>query len=212
VARLVHGAPRISLQSPPWSIGPSGQTNAVRGPSRVNRIATDHGLLFVTTRRLIVDCRLPIAPNGSIGVNAIPWLADLEKQSSGELSFVFLMVVVSCLTMGFVLDLIMKDLGLGPAPNGVLALIGVCLGIYLRYRLLAPYRADDAVMTVGFAMACAFLLLIALAVTKSGVLFHRTEEPPGASPNFTRSPQLRAILKNRRVVRKITPSKQSLRQ
>jgi hypothetical protein len=145
-------------------------------------------------------------------VNAIPWLADLEKQSSGELSFVFLMVVVSCLTMGFVLDLIMKDLGLGPAPNGVLALIGVCLGIYLRYRLLAPYRADDAVMTVGFAMACAFLLLIALAVTKSGVLFHRTEEPPGASPNFTRSPQLRAILKNRRVVRKITPSKQSLRQ
>ncbi|MGA2795380.1 MAG: hypothetical protein ABSE69_18035 [Roseiarcus sp.] len=137
-------------------------------------------------------------------MSAIPWLADLEKLPSGELSFLFLMVVVGCLTAGFVLDLIMKDLGLGPAPNGVLALIGVYAGIYLRYRLFAPYRADDAVMTVSFAMGCAFLLLIALAVAKSGVLFHRTEKPASASPHFTRSPQLRAILKSRRVVRQIT--------
>ncbi len=143
-------------------------------------------------------------------MNAIPWLAELEKLSSGELSFIFLMVVVGCLTTGFVLDVIMKDLGLGPAPNGVVALIGAGMGVYLRYRLFAPYRADDAVMTVGFAMACAFLLLIALAVAKSGVLFHRTEKPPGASSSFMRSPQLRAILKGRRVVRKITPPKQSV--
>jgi hypothetical protein len=145
-------------------------------------------------------------------VNAIPWLADLEQLSSGELSFLFLMVVVGCLTTGFVLDVIMKDLGLGPAPNGVLALIGVCAGVYLRYRLFAPYRADDAMMTVGFAMGCAFLLVIALGVAKSGVLLHRTAEPPGASPDFTGSPQLRAILKSRRVVRQITLSKQSLRK
>jgi hypothetical protein len=71
-------------------------------------------------------------------VGAIPWLAELEKQSSGELSFLFLMVVVGCLT-GFAADLIMKDLGLGPAPNGLLALIGVCAGVYLRYRLLPPF-------------------------------------------------------------------------
>ncbi len=147
-----------------------------------------------------------------MGVSAIPWLADLEKQPSGELSFLFLLVVVGCLVAGFALDLIMKDLGLGPAPNGVLALVGVCAGIYLRYRLLAPYRADDVVMTIGFAMACAFLLLVALAVAKSGVLFHRAEQRPGASPSFARSPQLRALPNIRRVPRRITPSKKSLRR
>ncbi len=140
-------------------------------------------------------------------MNAIPWLTDLQQLSSGELSFLFLMVVVGCLTTGFVLDVIMKDLGLGPAPNGVLALIGICAGIYFRYRLFAPYRADDAVMTIAFAMGCAFLLFIALGVAKSGVLLHRTAKPPGASPDFTGSPQLRAILKGRRVVRQTTLSK-----
>jgi hypothetical protein len=140
-------------------------------------------------------------------VSAIPWLADLEQQSPGELSFLFLMVVVGCLTTGFAADLIMKDLGLGPAPNGLLALIGVCAGVYLRYRLFAPFRADDAALTVGFAMGCAFLLLIGLAVAKSGVLFHRTEEAPDASAHLAGSPQMRAILKNRRVARQIAPSR-----
>jgi hypothetical protein len=58
-------------------------------------------------------------------------------------------------------------------------------------------------------MACAFLLLVALAVAKSGVLFRRSEKPASAAPDSMGSPQLRAILKNRRVVRQITPSKQS---
>jgi hypothetical protein len=87
-----------------------------------------------------------------------------------EWSFLILVVIVGCLTAGFVTDLIMKDLGLGPAPNGVLALIGVCAGVYLRYRLFAPYRADDAVITIGFAMGCAFLMFLALGLAKSRIL------------------------------------------
>ncbi len=143
-------------------------------------------------------------------MNAIPWIAELKEQSTGELSFLFLMVVVGCLTMGFLLDLIMKDFGLGPAPNGVLALVGVCAGIYLRYLLLAPYRPDDAVMTIAFAMGSALLLLMVLAVTKSGVLFRRAEKPARASTYSAASPQLRAILKNRSAGRQVIPSKQSL--
>jgi hypothetical protein len=143
-------------------------------------------------------------------VNAIPWIAELKEQSSGELSLIFLMVVVGCLTIGFALDLIMKDLGLGPAPNGVLALVGICAGVYLRYLLLDPYRADDAIVTIAFALGCAFLLLIALAVAKSGVLFRRAEKPARASIYSAASPQLRAILKNRRAGRRGIPSKHSL--
>lgn len=105
-----------------------------------------------------------------MAMNAIPWLVDLQELSSGEFAFLMLILVVGCITTGFILDAIMKDLGLGPAPNGVLALIGVCAGIYLRYRLFAPNRADDVVMTIGFAMGCACLLVLTMGVAKSRVL------------------------------------------
>ena len=143
-------------------------------------------------------------------MTAIPWIAELKEQSSGELSLIFLMVVVGCLTIGFALDLIMKDLGLGPAPNGVLALVGVGAGVYLRYLLLEPFRADDAVMTIAFALGCTLLLLIALAVAKSGALLRRAEKPASASTYSAASPQLRAILKNRRAGRRGVPSRRSL--
>lgn len=103
-------------------------------------------------------------------MNAIPWLADLQELSAAELSFLLVAVIVACLTTGFVLDVIMKDLALGPAPNGALALFGACAGIYLRYRLFAPYRADDVFMTIGFAMGSAFLLFLTLGLVKSRVL------------------------------------------
>ena len=96
-------------------------------------------------------------------MNAIPRLADLQELSSGESCFLILMGIVGCVTTGFVVDAVMQDLALGPGPNGALAFIGVCTGIYLQYRLLAPFRADDATMTIGFA----FLLFIELGAAKS---------------------------------------------
>jgi uncharacterized membrane protein YeaQ/YmgE (transglycosylase-associated protein family) len=100
-------------------------------------------------------------------MNAIPWLADLQDLSSAEFGFLFLAVIIGCMVTGFIVDLIMRDLGLGPAPNGIIGLIGVCAGIYLRYRFFAPYRADDVILTIGFAMGCAFVLFIALGLAKS---------------------------------------------
>jgi uncharacterized membrane protein YeaQ/YmgE (transglycosylase-associated protein family) len=90
--------------------------------------------------------------------------------SGGEMCLLILMLVIGGATIGFVVDIIMKDLGLGPAANGVLALIGACLGIYLRYRVFSSSRADDVSMTIGFAIGAAFLLLLGLAVAKSKVL------------------------------------------
>ena len=103
-------------------------------------------------------------------MNAIPWLVDLQQLSTAELSFLILMVIVGCIATGFALDAIMKDLGMGPAPNGLLALFGICAGIYVRYRLFAPFRADDVSTTIAFAMGCAVLLLIALGFAKSRAL------------------------------------------
>jgi hypothetical protein len=71
---------------------------------------------------------------------------------------------------GFALDAIMKNLGLGPIPNAVLALIGVCAGIYVRYRFFAAYRADDLTLTIGFAIGVPVVLFLALAFAKTGGL------------------------------------------
>ena len=103
-------------------------------------------------------------------MNAIPWLADLQDLPGGEMFFLILMVIIGAATIGFVVDVIMKDLGMGPAANGVLALSGGCLGIYLRYRLLSPFHVDDVPMTIGCAIAAAFFLLLGLAVARSKVL------------------------------------------
>ena len=103
-------------------------------------------------------------------MNSITWRADIQDLSSVELGFLMLAVIISCIATGFLVDLIMQDLGLGPAPNGIVGLIGVCAGIYLRYRLFAPYRADDLVLTIGFAMGSAFVLFFALGLAKSRAL------------------------------------------
>jgi hypothetical protein len=45
-------------------------------------------------------------------MNAIPWLADLQDLSSAEFGFLFLAVIIGCMVTGFIVDLIMRDLGL----------------------------------------------------------------------------------------------------
>ena len=102
-------------------------------------------------------------------MNSIPWLSDLKDLSGFELSFLVLIVIIATLATGFVTDVITQGSGFGPFLNGILALIGVCGGIYLRYRLFAPYRADDVVLTIGMAIATALVLLFALVLAKNRV-------------------------------------------
>jgi hypothetical protein len=101
------------------------------------------------------------------GMNSIPWLADVNDLSSPDFSFLVLIVIIVSLATGFVMDVITQRSGFGTIANGILALIGVCAGIYLRYRLLAPYRADELVLTSGFAAGTAFVLFLALSFAKS---------------------------------------------
>jgi hypothetical protein len=100
-------------------------------------------------------------------MNSIPWLADIGELSGFELSFLVLIVIIATLATGFVIDVIVQNYGFGPFLNGLLALLGVCAGIYLRYLLFMPYRADDLVLTIGMAIATAFVLLFALGLAKS---------------------------------------------
>jgi hypothetical protein len=99
-------------------------------------------------------------------MNSIPWLEDLEYLSTFERVFLVLIVIIGCMTTGFVIDAIMKNLGLGPIYNGVLALIGICIGIYVRYRFFA-YRADDPILEIGFAIGVPVVLFLVLALAKT---------------------------------------------
>jgi hypothetical protein len=100
-------------------------------------------------------------------MHVIPWLTELEELSGFEKTFLVLGVFVLSFATGFVIDAIMKNLAFGPPLNGILALGGVCAGIYLRYRWLSPYRADDLYLTTGFALGTVFLLFLALGFVKS---------------------------------------------
>jgi uncharacterized membrane protein YeaQ/YmgE (transglycosylase-associated protein family) len=100
-------------------------------------------------------------------MRSIPWLADLQYLPPVELFLLVLMVIVACMATGFASDAIMKKQGFGPVYNGILALIGVCAGIYLRYRWFSHYRADDVYTTIGFAMGSAIVLLLVLSFVKN---------------------------------------------
>jgi uncharacterized membrane protein YeaQ/YmgE (transglycosylase-associated protein family) len=108
------------------------------------------------------------ATTGRVGeMDSIPWLSDLEELSGFDLGFFVLVVIIATLAAGFFADAMTQRSGFGPIPNGILALIGVCGGIYLRYRLFATYRADDAIVTITMAIAGEFVFLFVLILAKS---------------------------------------------
>ena len=100
-------------------------------------------------------------------MNSIPWLADIKELSGAEFFFLIVMVVIGSLAIGFLIDVIAGKSGFGTLVNAALALIGACMGIYLRYHLFAPFRADDLGLTIGMALAGAFVLFFALVLARS---------------------------------------------
>ena len=57
--------------------------------------------------------------------------------------------------------------GFGIIANGVIALVGVCGGVYLRYALFSSYRAEDGVLTIAAAVVTAVVLLFAIVFAKN---------------------------------------------
>lgn len=100
-------------------------------------------------------------------MHSIPWLTDLQDLSGVEIFFLIVIVIIASLATGFVIEVITRETGFGTFFNAILALAGACGGIYLRYRFLAPYRADDLMLTMGCAMAASFVLLFVAFLAKS---------------------------------------------
>jgi uncharacterized membrane protein YeaQ/YmgE (transglycosylase-associated protein family) len=102
-------------------------------------------------------------------MHVIPWYTDIEQLSTGEYFVLLFMIFIATVIAGFIIHAIARDMGFGLALNAILAFIGAFSGIYLRYRLLSPFGANDLALTIGCALAMACLLFFGLALIRARV-------------------------------------------
>ncbi len=93
----------------------------------------------------------------------------LEQYSSEVLLFILLAVLIGGFVIGFVTDTVMGDRGFGPVGNGMLAMLGAVVGIYIRNTFFGRMDPGDLLVTGIFAAATATLLLLLLGVAKHWV-------------------------------------------
>ena len=80
------------------------------------------------------------------------------------------LAAVGGLIAGFVVGIITKGPRVGPGLECRSRAGRVGLGVYLRHRLFAAYRADDGSVTIGAAIGSTFALFVGLGLARSRVL------------------------------------------
>jgi hypothetical protein len=103
-------------------------------------------------------------------MHTIPWITDIEALSGFELTAVGMMVLVSAWGAGFLADNAMGQFGLGPVINGIVTLLGVFGGLYLRYAYIHLPADLDLGVTLGFAAVTPAILLMAIGIAR-GYIF-----------------------------------------
>jgi len=96
-------------------------------------------------------------------------LLRLEHYTSELLLIILFAVLIGGFVIGFVTDAVMGDRGFGPWGNGMLAMLGAIVGIYIRNTFFGRMDPGDLIVTGVFAAATATLLLLLLGVAKHWV-------------------------------------------
>jgi uncharacterized membrane protein YeaQ/YmgE (transglycosylase-associated protein family) len=81
----------------------------------------------------------------------------------------WLAVFVGFVLIGFVLDFLMGRQGFGPYINSVLALVGVFVGLYVRYNFMTPYLGYEPYLSFGLLFAAPVLLVLTLSFMRTRV-------------------------------------------
>ncbi len=92
----------------------------------------------------------------------IPWISGFSALGGVEWTMVVLMIFVVTLGLGFLVHAIMRDAGFGPIVNGVIVMIALYLGLYVRYHYFWNAPGNDVAITAlfaGFAPLAALYLL-----------------------------------------------------
>lgn len=97
-----------------------------------------------------------------------PFFQMIDALEGFELVCFWLAVFVAFFLIGFVLDYLMGRQGFGPYVNSVLALIGACLGLYLRYNYFLGYVRYEPYLsfTLLFAAPVALILILSFMRTR----------------------------------------------
>lgn len=93
----------------------------------------------------------------------------IDQYSSETLIFIALAILIGGFVIGFITDAVMGERGFGPVGNGMLAMLGAVVGIYIRNTYFGRMDPGDIVVTGVFAAAAATLLLLIFGVAKHWV-------------------------------------------
>ena len=93
----------------------------------------------------------------------------LQDYPSDALLFLLGCACLLGFVVGYITDSVMGDRGFGAFGNGMLAVFGAFVGVYIRNTFFVRMHPGDIVWTGLFAAAAATLLLLMLGVVKSWV-------------------------------------------
>ena len=98
-----------------------------------------------------------------------PFFQTIGNFEGFEFVAFWLGMFIGVLATGFFLDMIMQRQGFGVMLNGLLALGGVFLGLYLRfnYFLHAPWYSYEPYLTTGLCFGVTAVMLVSLAFMRN---------------------------------------------
>lgn len=94
-------------------------------------------------------------------------LFELQQMSSLELLLLTLFLLVGFFIAGFVLDAILQKDGFGPYWNGLVAILGVALGLSIRSRFFASISPYDPAFTMAIVLGTLVAMLMLLSALRN---------------------------------------------
>ena len=100
-----------------------------------------------------------------------PFFDTIWNFEGFEMVAFYLALFIGLLAAGFFIDMLMQRQGFGPLLNGIYALLGAFIGLYLRYNyfLRAPWFGYEPYVTMGLIFGSIAILLLALALVRNRV-------------------------------------------
>ena len=83
----------------------------------------------------------------------------------------WLFLFIMLLAAGFFIDYLMQKQAFGPMLNAIYALLGVFIGLYLRYNyfMRSPWPGYEPMLTSGLCFGSIAILLVTLAFVRNRV-------------------------------------------
>ncbi|MGO4873022.1 MAG: hypothetical protein ACLPGW_20875 [Roseiarcus sp.] len=98
-----------------------------------------------------------------------PFFTMINSLEGFEFVCFWLAAFVGFVLIGFLLDYLMGRQGFGPYVNSVLAVGGVCAGLYVRYNYCLPYVRYEPYLSFGLLFTAPVFLVLILSFMRTRV-------------------------------------------